>query len=114
MTKDGPSNIRQLLPMIDVPLHYTFRRVSMYSRAVALTYTTGEVSRYIVLGASFYDDLGGEESARIGQWVTLAHEVFHYALNKTDVQLAGRAGYKGDNQQEASAYFSQWLKEGCK
>ena len=78
------------------------------------TYTTVEISRYIVLGASFYDDLGGEESTRIGQWVTLAHEVFHYALNKTDVQLAGRAGYKGDNQQGASAYFSQWLKEGCK
>jgi RHS repeat-associated protein len=115
VTEDGPSNIRQLLgPNINVAATDTFRTVSMYRRAVVLTYTTRDVSKYIVLGASFYDDLGGEENIRIGQLVTLAHEVFHYALNKTDVSLARKAGYKGENPQEASAYLSQWLKEGCK
>lgn len=110
VTEDGSSNIHQLLgPALAVDAGDTFRTVSAYRRAVVLPLSMG-FSRFIVLGASFFD----QDQSRIDQYVTLAHESFHYTLQKSDVELAPHAGYKGRSVSAASGLFSKWLKEGCK
>jgi RHS repeat-associated protein len=111
VTEDGSSNIVSLLgPEIDVSNNATFRSVSAYQRAVILPLKSGDLSKYLVLGGSFFD----EDQSRIDQYVTLAHESFHYALNMRDTDLARHAGYRGRSTTQASAAFSKWLKEGCK
>jgi RHS repeat-associated protein len=110
-TEDGSSNILQLLgPSISVKAGATFRTVSAYQRAVVLPLEDGRLSKYVVLGASFFN--GGQ--SWVDQYVTLAHESFHYTLQKWDVELARYAGYQGRDRSTASSLFSKWLKEGCK
>jgi len=111
LSEDGSALVHTLLGSeINVANNATFRSVSAYQRAVVLPWKSGDLSKYLVLGASFFDG----DQTRTDQLVTLAHESFHYTLNLRDMDLARLAGYKGRSVSAASTAFSEWLKQGCK
>nr|WP_321472218.1 RHS repeat-associated core domain-containing protein [uncultured Paludibaculum sp.] len=107
--QDGGSNVLSTLgPTIDVGSRATFYSVSYAANAVTLPYVGGGLSRYIVLGSSFFLKDASD------QCTTLAHEVFHYTLNKNDLAFNPQTGYTGTNVGEASVKFTEWPRGGCK
>jgi RHS repeat-associated protein len=111
LSVDGAGNISQLLgPGFDVSRSATFNSISSGYGARVLTYVGGTISNTVVLGPGFFDS----DKSIAEQWLTLAHEVLHSALNKNDLAFAGVTGYTGKSVLGASEAFNQWLKNKCK
>jgi hypothetical protein len=108
-SEDGSVPIARILgPDLEPRRGDTFNSVSYGANAAILRYnSSGDISRYVVLGANFFGQTVAD------QGITLAHEVFHYATNKDDWAFGRLAGYTGKDFSAASAAFSAWLKAGC-
>lgn len=107
--EDGALSISKILGAgFAVRHNETFNSITYGKKAVILTYEDKTVSRYLVLGANFFT------LETDNQRITLAHEVFHFVLNKDDFQLGSFAGYTGPNVVDASVAFQGWLEGGCR